>query len=107
MNLNNLRQKLIAAARVVQPSDHVPYAFEKRIMARLMLPVHDAWAAWSRALWRAAVSCLVIMALSAAWTFISDDASDNSAVDNSNRDFAQEFESTLLVSAYSAADASW
>ncbi len=31
MNVDELRRKLIAAARANPPSDHVPYAFEKRI----------------------------------------------------------------------------
>src|SRR5581483_9153776 len=35
MNLSELRQKLIAAARANSPADSVPYAFEKRILARL------------------------------------------------------------------------
>ena len=35
MNLAELERKLIAAARANPPSDRVPYAFEKRIMARL------------------------------------------------------------------------
>ena len=55
MNLAELERKLIAAARANPPSDRVPYAFEKRIMARLAArPVADGWALWARALWRAA-----------------------------------------------------
>ena len=38
MNLAELERKLIAAARANPPSDRVPYAFEKRIMARLAEP---------------------------------------------------------------------
>ena len=53
MNLAELERKLIAAARANPPSDRVPYAFEKRIMARLAAwPVADSWALWARALWR-------------------------------------------------------
>ena len=45
MNLAELEQKLVAAARANPPSDGVPYAFEKRIMARLATrPVMDDWA---------------------------------------------------------------
>jgi|SRR5687767_6058974 hypothetical protein len=102
MNLDNLQRKLIAAARAAQPSDQVPYAFEKRIMARLILPVQDAWATWGRALWRGAVFCIAIMICSGTWTFFSEDAADASG-----HDFAQEFESTLLVSAYSTTESSW
>ena len=35
MNLAELQKKLIAAARANAPGDHVPYAFEKRVMALL------------------------------------------------------------------------
>ena len=48
MNLAELERKLIAAARANPPSDRVPYAFEKRIMARLAArPVVDGWALWA------------------------------------------------------------
>ena len=35
MNLDNLHNKLITAARATPADDRVPYAFEKRVMARL------------------------------------------------------------------------
>jgi len=62
MNLAELHRKLIAAARATPPDDRVPYAFEKRIMARLTgrSPL-DAAALWGRALLRAAVLCLAFM----------------------------------------------
>jgi hypothetical protein len=44
MQLDSLKQKLIAAARQDAPSDRVPFAFEKRIMARLAgAGVPDGW----------------------------------------------------------------
>ena len=108
MNLDNLQQKLIAAARIAQPHDErVPYAFEKRVMARLAEVRVDLLGAWSHALWRAAVLCVAVMLLAGAWTFLSDDDGDGFVGDNSTRDFAQEFESTLLVSAYSPTDSPW
>ena len=63
MKASNLRTTLIQAARNHPPSDAVPYAFEKRILARLagMQPL-DSWALWGAALWRAAAVCLVLMA---------------------------------------------
>jgi hypothetical protein len=62
MNLAELHNKLIAAARAHPPADTVPYAFEKRIMARLRgQSVPDGWAAWAGLLWRAAAPCLAIM----------------------------------------------
>lgn len=68
MNTESLRQKLISAARAHPPIAQVPYAFEKRIMARLGRgAVPDLWATWSSLLWRAAIPCCAIMiAVSAA-----------------------------------------
>ncbi len=42
MNIAELQRKLIAAARSNQPSDRVPFAFEKRIMAQLAV-LFSAW----------------------------------------------------------------
>jgi len=69
MDLDHLQRKLIAAARLDAPADHVPLAFENRIMARLRegaLPDH--WILWSRALWRAAIPCLLILLCSGLWS---------------------------------------
>src|SRR4051794_7018555 len=64
MNLLELQRKLIAAARAKQPNDHVPYAFEQRIMARLTgRPAQDPWGFWGRALARAAIMCVAVMLL--------------------------------------------
>jgi len=104
MKLDELRQKLIAAARANPPNDHVPLAFEKRIMARLPARlVLDEWALWSRALWRAAASCVAIMLLFSAWTFL---ASNGSAPAN---DLSQDFENTLLaaVEQEQPSDSAW
>ncbi len=61
MNASELEKKLLAAGRAHRPSDAVPYAFEKRIMARLAaLPVADAWLVWTRAFWRVATPCLAV-----------------------------------------------
>lgn len=69
MQLDRLQQKLIAAARRNAPSDRVPFAFEQRVMARLAeagLP--DGWILWSRALWRAAIPCFLIVVCSGLWS---------------------------------------
>jgi hypothetical protein len=92
MNLAKLEQKLGAAARANPPSDRVPYAFEKRIMARLAArPVVDDWALWARALWRAAAPCAAIMLLLGAWSFF---APPRNAPAN---DLSQQLEQTLLA----------
>ena len=72
MNLEKLQSKLITAARAARPSDAVPLAFEKRIMARLraVRPV-DAWSVWGGAMWRAAVPCFAVMLLCVAWATVS------------------------------------
>jgi hypothetical protein len=72
MKLAELQRKLIAAARAHPPSNQVPYAFEKRIMARLQLrPVLDVWALWARGLWRAAAPCVAVMLLLSAWSVLA------------------------------------
>jgi peptidoglycan/LPS O-acetylase OafA/YrhL len=70
MNLLELKQKLITAARATPPGDHVPYAFEQRIMARLTgRPAQDPWGFWGRALARAAVLCVAVMLLITAMSY--------------------------------------
>ena len=70
MNLLELKQKLITAARATQPGDHVPYAFEQRIMARLTgRPAQDPWGFWGRALARAAALCVAVMLLITAMSY--------------------------------------
>src|SRR5947209_3399296 len=92
MNLSELERKLIGAAKANPPSDRVPYAFEKRIMARLTTrPVLDAWALWSSALWRAAAPCVAIMIMLGAWSLM---VPASSAPAN---DLSQEFENTVLA----------
>lgn len=69
MELEQLKQKLIAAGRSNPPDERVPYGFEKRLMARLLeAGVPDAWILWSRALWRAAIPCVVIVIFSGLWS---------------------------------------
>jgi len=92
MNLAELERKLMAAARANPPSDRVPYAFEKRIMALLAAkPVADAGTLWARALWRAAAPCVAIMLLLGTWSWL---ASRNSSPAN---DLSQDLEETLLA----------
>ena len=100
MNLDALQKKLLAAARAHPPGEQVPYAFEKRIMARLTsaAPV-DAWTLWGHALWQAAASCLAIMLLSSAWTLWSTWSS------RSAPDFSQDFETAVFAMADTLDDA--
>ncbi len=90
MNLAQLEHKLITAARLRSPGDGVPFAFEKRVMARLAgRPGWDLTAYWAHALWRAAAPCVAIMVLLCAWSMLSPSAS--------NPDFSQQFANTVLA----------
>ena len=93
MNLVELQNKLIAAARANMPGDQVPYAFEKRVTAllasRVALQNLDGWV---RGLWRAAVSCVAVALLCGAWTLLTPATTPGSI------DLSQNFETTLLAS---------
>ena len=92
MNNAELEIQLVAAARANPPSDAVPYAFEKRVMARLAArPVVDDWALWARALWRAAAPCVAIMLLLGAWSLFVSRSSTSAS------DLSQDLEKTLLA----------
>ncbi len=92
MNQSELERKLVAAARADRPSDRVPYAFEKRIMARLQaLPAVDEWGSWARALWKAAAFCVAVMILLGAMSYLG------MAGSSSGTDLSQEFENTVLA----------
>ena len=96
MNLAKLEQKLVAVARANPPSDQVPYAFEKRIMARLAVrPALDGCALWARALWRAAAPCAAIMLLLGAWSLFTP--SRGAATSAATGDLSQQLEQTLLA----------
>ena len=104
MNLAELHKKLIEAARGTPPSEHVPYAFEKRIMARISAhPVLDAGALWAQALWRATAPCFAIMMLLAAWSFFGTPGTSNA------EDLSQAFENTVFAAGdpEPPADAAW
>jgi len=99
MNLDELRQALIAAARGSPSDERVPHLFEKRVMARLSAcaPV-DVWGIWARALWRAAATCIVITLALAAWHLVAP-AANSSATSGATIDVAQEFENIVLAAA--------
>ena len=101
MNLDNLHKKLIAAARAETPSDRVPYAFEKRVMGRLADGVRvDLLGAWTAALWRGALACLVVTMLSGAWALWSEPHSDSA-------EFTHDFSAAVFASAGSSEEEVW
>ncbi|MBM3839679.1 MAG: hypothetical protein FJ398_17250 [Verrucomicrobia bacterium] len=85
MNTLELQKKLFAAARATPPRDDVPYAFEKRIIARIAKEAFvDVWALWGRLLWRAAAPCVALTLALTVWATVSSHSakgsSDNLAV---------------------------
>jgi hypothetical protein len=97
MKLDNLHQKLITAARAEQPSERVPYAFEKRVMAHITSnSAVDLLGAWSAALWRAAASCVVVSIVACAFVIWSGK--------HQEPDFSHEFDAAVFASAGSASD---
>ncbi|MGC8744044.1 MAG: hypothetical protein ACP5T0_09215 [Verrucomicrobiia bacterium] len=72
MNKDLLLNKLINAAKHQRPSDTVPYAFEKRIMARLEgLEVYETTLVWAQNLWRLAKPCIIIMIIACLWALLN------------------------------------
>jgi hypothetical protein len=94
MNWEPIIDRLLSAARSEPTNGDVPYAFEKRIMARLesASPL-DMWTLWAHELWRSAALCLAIMTLSGLWWIWP--APDNAA----SADFGQEFQHAVFAQA--------
>lgn len=89
MNAERLLQKLLAAARRESPSETVPYAFEKRVMARLSgKAAPDLWAAWGRLLWWAVAPCCALMLIAGGSSMI---------VQTSSEDLGAQLEAVLLA----------
>jgi hypothetical protein len=102
MNLNELHDRLVAVAKKNPPSDHVPYAFEKRIMSRLAaVAPPNSWALWGGPLWRAAVSCVAITVLCGVWSFASSRQAD------SPETFSQAFEAAVFAPPSQHAEDAW
>ena len=104
MDFTELHRKLITAARRDVPSDRVPYAFEKRVMAHLgSRRALDHATTWANALWRAVAPCAAIMLLLSAWSFFVGQA--NAPV----TDLSQDFDNTVLaaVDQDQPADSTW
>ncbi len=64
MDLEKIIDRLFESARHQPVSERVPYAFEKRIMARLKVEkAVDPLTFWSRALWKAVAPCMAAACL--------------------------------------------
>ncbi|MDB6028144.1 MAG: hypothetical protein JWM68_4367 [Verrucomicrobiales bacterium] len=100
MNLEQLKNKLVSAARNNPPSDKVPYAFEKRIMARLTTKAVDVWAIWSRALWRAALTCVFVVAAIGVWSAAPLPPAENDSL-------SEDFEDAVFASFDQHVEETW
>ena len=101
MKLETLQRKLIAVARANPPSDRVPLAFEKRIMALIHArPVADRWAMWAKALWLAAAPSVAILLALSAWAYFNPS-------DKTSPDLSQQFDKTLLAAVDQDGDSAW
>jgi hypothetical protein len=100
MNLEQLQKKLVSVARQNPPGDQVPYAFEKRIMARLKTASVDLWAGWSKALWRSAIACVVVVVGISLWSAAPMQRTD---ADN----MSDEFENAVFASFDQHLEDSW
>ena len=70
MDIDRLQTELLRAARADRPSDRVPLAFERRVMARLADRIRrDPWSEWTAACWRAAMSggAIALLAVAVNW----------------------------------------
>lgn len=93
MDLEKLHQELVATAKANPPHDQVPYAFEKRIMARLAAPLRvDEWALCGRWLWRAVAPCMSLMVVLGVWVLATTHPEPES------QNIEQAIENTLLSS---------
>jgi len=91
MDLEKLEAKLIQAARNQPVSSHVPFAFEKRIMARLgAVRSMDLAAFWARSLWRAAAVCLAVSVLLSLWSFTSHGSSETITLESTVLSMAEQ-----------------
>jgi hypothetical protein len=78
MKAETLRQRLIAAGRHYRPADTVPFAFEKRILARIAQAKTDPWLLWNQILWRCAAPCVALTILTGALAYYAQQDSQAS-----------------------------
>jgi hypothetical protein len=103
MNIERLTAKLVAAARNDAPSDKVPYAFEKRIMAGIRSrTAEDPWTVWGQWLWRSAMSFAAVAIACGVWSFGSPES--QVAGDAGEADLSVQLEQSLYASAAEHAD---
>lgn len=84
----------MTAARTTPADDHVPYAFEKRIMAQLAgRSALDPWGQWGRALSRGAICSVGVVFVLSLVSYALPSAPAGAPVS-----LSQDVEQTLLAS---------
>jgi anti-sigma-K factor RskA len=98
MNLKELNQKLLAAARHNPLGDHVTYAFEKRIMAHITgRPQPDTLGYWAQALFRSALaSTAIVLLLSVGTAYLP--STETTPAPTAVAELSQDLQETLLAS---------
>ena len=90
MDIKELYQKLMNAARSLAADNRAPHTFEKRVMARLRsLPQVDLARLWSRGMWRAAMSSAVVMLAILMWTRLDSPMAPSAYAEESPLDIEQ------------------
>jgi anti-sigma-K factor RskA len=103
MNLSDLQTKLIESARRIEPSSHVPYAFEKRVMHQLGARRPETvlgW--WGDSLWRGAAACIAVTLVCAVWASRTPQPKPEPAAD-----LSQELQSTVFASMNQPTEDAW
>ncbi|MDB6052954.1 MAG: hypothetical protein JWN25_477 [Verrucomicrobiales bacterium] len=99
MDIEKVRIGLLKAERSRVPSQDVPYAFEKRVMAHIAsCPALESITDYMSVLWKAAGSCACVMVLAfvVSFGFQSDDSLGN-----------RDLESTVFASMSQHIEDSW
>jgi hypothetical protein len=82
MNLAELEQKLLAAARHAPPVEVVPAGFERRLMSRIVASRRaDPWSELAGLLWRAVAPALGLTVALGVWAFTAGILTDPSPID--------------------------
>lgn len=92
MNRDSLHDKIIRVAQNNSPDHRVPYAFEKRVMARILARVPDKWAALDRVVWWAAGACSAVALSMGVWASLPGSPAENT------HSFSTQLEQTILAS---------
>lgn len=102
MNLDQLQQKLLAAARAQPPRDEVPFGFEQRVLARLRgVRPADPWVWWVRGLWQAAASCAALALVLGAWVVLAPSAGSTA------EPLDEQLENTVLAAVDEGNESVW